>query len=423
MLVEDQLVEIKWNNYTKQWYQDKGYIFTHVGDHFKIHIKDLMLTSSVKVLVKCDYCGRTYLKSYCDYNKSTKMGTQKNACSHCGHKKSLETKNTKEIYYKKFCEMCKAKGYIPLSSQSDYINAHCKLKFLCPVHGEQEITYASLYSGCGCNLCGYTKSSEANRKSISEVIKIVESKNNNKILNPEEYINASTPNLKIMCGSCGNTFTTSLSSIENSDGACLSCAQKKTGNTRRLTPDEVEKKVNSVNGNTLLNKNEYIDYGTRNLKIKCGKCGNIYQRSLANYVTSEDNRCPSCIQRVSKGEKIIMDVLDKYEVDYIFQMRFPDCKDIKVLPYDFYLPEYNLCIEFDGQLHYIPKYGEETFIKGKLHDAMKDWYCRWNNINLLRIPYWEGSRIEEILVNQLNLTPHIETQYIKIKYISNKKSA
>ena len=176
MLVEDQLVEIKWNNYTKQWYQDKGYIFTHVGDHFKIHIKDLMLTSSVKVLVKCDYCGRTYLKSYCDYNKSTKMGTQKNACSHCGHKKSLETKNTKEIYYKKFCEMCKAKGYIPLSSQSDYINAHCKLKFLCPVHGEQEITYASLYSGCGCNLCGYTKSSEANRKSISEVIKIVESK-------------------------------------------------------------------------------------------------------------------------------------------------------------------------------------------------------------------------------------------------------
>lgn len=60
---------------------------------------------------------------------------------------------------------------------------------------------------------------------------------------------------------------------------------------------------------------------------------------------------------------------------------------------------------------------------GKLHDAMKDWYCRWNNIELLRIPYWKSSDIEEILVDYLNLSPRVSVGAIKIKYISNKNTA
>lgn len=354
MLVEDQLVEVKWSPSTKSWYENKGYVFTKFGDSFFVDVNDVTKRFGGKIRVRCDICG-------------------------------IE----KEI-----------------SASTYFIN----------VEKDKDHLYY-------CHKCSHIKLSKRYRHTEEEVLSIVASKNNNVLLNANEYVNSMTANLRIKCGMCGQIFITSLSSIENANGACLECAQKKTHNSQRLTPDEVEKKINSVNGNILLNKNEYIDYGTRNLKIKCVKCGKIYQKSLANYVTSEDNRCPSCIRHISRGEKIIMDVLDKYEVDYRFQMRFPDCKDIKVLPYDFYLPSYNLCIEFDGQLHYIPKYGDEDFIKRKLHDAMKDWYCRWNNINLLRIPYWEGSHIEEILVNQLNLTPHIETQHIKIKYISNKKSA
>lgn len=422
MLVENQLVEVRWNNFTKRWYEDKGYKFTDIGDYFDVNIEDLMPNSSTKVLVACDYCNKEYLISYRDYNKNTKGGIQKTACSCCGRKKNLELQNYKKIYYEKFCTLCKRKGYIPISELSDYVNAHTKLKFLCPVHGAQEITYASLYQGCGCNLCGFKSMSQHNRKSTNDVKRIVECKNNNQLINPDEYINSYTSNLRVLCGSCGREFITSLSSIQNSDGACIECGREKTKLSQTLTPNEVEARINSVNGNVLLNKNDYRKNNLRNLQIKCGKCGEIFKTSLSNYITFNVTRCPSCTKRISKGEKIIMEVLEKYDINYIFQMKFDDCKDKKKLAFDFYLPDYNICCEFDGQLHYTPKYGEDSFKITKLHDAMKDWYCRWNNINLLRIPYWEGSRIEEILSDKLNIIPSvsIETKHHTIKYIPTK---
>lgn len=433
MLVENQLVEVKWNNYTKRWYEDRGYAFTHVGDSFHVHIKDLMPNSNAKVLVVCDYCNATYYKTYVEYNKNTNNGQQKVACAHCGRKKNLELQNYKTVYYEKFCELCKARGYIPISTLSDYTNAHTKLKFLCPSHGVQEITYASLYTGCGCNLCSIDKRSEIYRKSIDEVVKFVESKNNDKILNPEEYINSKMSNLRIICGSCKVEFVTSLGSIRNSDGACRKCAMDKTKNAQTLSPDDVEYRINSINGNILLNKNDYIKNNVRNLKIKCGKCGHIFTTSLSNYQTFNVTRCQSCTKHISKGEQMIIDILDKYDVNYIFQMKFDDCKDKRKLPYDFYFPEYNLCIEFDGPQHFEPKYGEEQFRITKLHDAMKDWYCRWNNIDLFRIPYWEAAHLEEILVAKLNLKINDVSQNLinaksnsqspKIKYIPNRKTA
>ena len=45
--------------------------------------------------------------------------------------------------------------------------------------------------------------------------------------------------------------------------------------------------------------------------------------------------------------------LIKHEFEFEEQKRFKDCRNKKPLPFDFYLPQYNLCIEFDGQLHYM----------------------------------------------------------------------
>lgn len=302
-----------------------------------------------------------------------------------------------------------------------------KIKVKCDICGtEKEISASSYFTNIEndkdhlyyCQKCSHIKLANIYKLSPDKVVDIVNSKNGNTLLNPEEYINSNTANLRIICGSCGNEFITSLASIRNANGACIECALKKTRAAQLLSPDEVERRINSVNGNILLNKNAYIKNNVRNLKIKCGKCGKVFTTSLSNYTTFNVTKCPSCTKRISKGEEIIMNVLEKYDVNYIFQMKFNDCRDKRKLAFDFYFPDYNACCEFDGQLHYIPKYGEESFKKTKLHDAMKDWYCRWNNINLLRIPYWEGGNIEQILIDYLNLKPQS-----KIKHISNKKSA
>ena len=77
--------------------------------------------------------------------------------------------------------------------------------------------------------------------------------------------------------------------------------------------------------------------------------------------------------------------------------------------FDFYLPDYNLMIEYDGEHHYKPiTYGcmsyeqaEENLEQRRELDRLKDDYCYYNNINLLRIPYWEKEHIEEIINDYL----------------------
>jgi hypothetical protein len=58
-------------------------------------------------------------------------------------------------------------------------------------------------------------------------------------------------------------------------------------------------------------------------------------------------RCPKC--RSSKGEKSVRKWLDDNLMGYIEQCTFSDCKLIKLLRFDFYVPYFNAAIEFDGR--------------------------------------------------------------------------
>ena len=131
--------------------------------------------------------------------------------------------------------------------------------------------------------------------------------------------------------------------------------------------------------------------------------------------------------RISKGEQKIINILKKYNISYVYQKTFNDCRDKLPLPFDFYIQEYNLCIEFDGMHHYKPIWGEDRFLTTKLHDAMKDNYCRWNDIDLLRISYLENKNLDIILESKLNIgewkTNIGYNIKQKIKYIPNRKIA
>ena len=80
-------------------------------------------------------------------------------------------------------------------------------------------------------------------------------------------------------------------------------------------------------------------------------------------------------------------------------------KKKRVLPFDFYLLDYNTCIEYDGSLHYETGYSEtqEDLEDRQKKDNIKTQYCKDHNIKLIRIPYWEFKNIENILKQKLNL--------------------
>ena len=84
-------------------------------------------------------------------------------------------------------------------------------------------------------------------------------------------------------------------------------------------------------------------------------------------------------------------------------------KKIRPLPFDFYLPDYNTCIEYDGIQHFeVVDYfgGLDGFITTKIRDTIKNEYCKSKNIKLIRIPYWGFDNIENILKKELNIKKH-----------------
>ena len=73
-----------------------------------------------------------------------------------------------------------------------------------------------------------------------------------------------------------------------------------------------------------------------------------------------------------------------------YQKSFKNCRDKNPLPFDFYLFDYNLIIEFDGEQHYVENdLFSTSLLEIQTHDDIKNKFCLENNINLLRIRYSE----------------------------------
>lgn len=124
----------------------------------------------------------------------------------------------------------------------------------------------------------------------------------------------------------------------------------------------------------------------------------------------------------SYGEKIIYSILKENNIKFITQKTFDGCKFKKSLKFDFYLPDYNTCIEYNGEQHYrsVDFYGgDEGYELSKIRDNIKNNYCLNNNINLLIIKYNDDiiSKLEKKL--KVNL---INSDFIYDKYISYEEA-
>lgn len=113
-------------------------------------------------------------------------------------------------------------------------------------------------------------------------------------------------------------------------------------------------------------------------------------------------------RRVSKGEKTIAQYLDNNNVAYTQEQTFKNCVNGKnnLLRFDFYLEQFNLLIEYQGQHHYAPvnKYRRAKIVHEStvIHDKIKEDFADTHQINLIKIDYRNYNKIEEILSELLH---------------------
>ena len=132
-------------------------------------------------------------------------------------------------------------------------------------------------------------------------------------------------------------------------------------------------------------------------KVKClCECGREFV-TYKDIVRSKKFKCNYCTKKESINEIKVKEYLKKINMNFLTEYIFNDCKgDMSYLPFDFYIPSINSCIEVDGEFHYAPinitkdkQKAQREFEKRKRYDKIKTDYCKSNDIALLRIPYWE----------------------------------
>lgn len=279
-----------------------------------------------------------------------------------------------ELYFKQ-------EGYELLSI---YKNNRTPLVLKCPQgHIFDTMTFWSFKKGCRCPVCS------RKIKLTYEFVKSEFEKEGYKLIS-DKYLNANSK-LLVECP-LGHKWEVTYGHFY--DGKrCGICA-----NNKKLDYNYIFEKFKE-RGYELLSKS-YKNAQSR-LVVKCPN-GHITNTITWNNF-KRGQGCKMCLEK-SNGENIIETFLLKQNIKYKREYRFDDCKYKYRLPFDFYLPEYNTCVEYDGKQHYEPiDYfgGEKAFKETKKRDDVKNNYCQKNNIKLIRIPYWEFDNIENILEKEL----------------------
>ena len=379
---------------TEYWYKDvktKNFIWKslHVhGDKYIYH-KSVYVKSKEKLLIECRVEGHE------PFPQRPNDHLNGHGCSDCSGTKKM----TKETFIEKAIKIHGLGRYD--YSEVEYVNVMTNVLIICHKHDSPyrfPQTPNCHLDGEGCPLCAKTK-----KLTLEEFIEKANKKHGvgrydyskvNYVDNRSDVI--------IICHNHDEPYEFKQNANSHLQGSgCRLCAIEEGKLFLKMTKEKFIERAIKIHSNLYdYSKVIYKGYDSK-VQIICKKHNRLFKITPHRHLQGQG--CPLCYS--SKGETAVRNWLIENKIEFEEQKRFKDCKNIKPLPFDFYLPQYNLCIEFDGKQHFIPtdfksNLTEEEKLKSfellQIRDNIKTDYCKNNNINLLRIKYTEN--IEEKLI-------------------------
>ena len=350
-------------------------------------------------------------------------------------------------------------------SKVNYINSQTKVEIICLIHGSFKMKANSHFNGQGCPICGRISANLNIALDYSVFLKRAEKIHNNQYTyNEESYINY-TSKLNIYCNEHGYFSQTPHSHISMKTG-CPKCGLINATKKRHIEWDVVHDLFLVSHGNRYeYDKSTYVNV-TKKINIKCkehgwflqkpfvhyggsgcDKCGysesaekkqinfeefvirsiekhgNIYKYNKSGYINIfkpteiecskhgvffqtprnhyRGSGCPKCIS--SRGETQVRLILERQNIKFQEQKIFDDLIHKNKLRCDFYLPEYNTVIEYNGLQHYeqIPIFGGiNGLILTQKRDLIKYNYFIENKINLIIIRF-DNNNISDYIIKKL----------------------
>lgn len=217
---------------------------------------------------------------------------------------------------------------------------------------------------------------------------------------------------KWKCCVCNEIFESTCHSVLNHNVGCPYCVGQKVGLSNCLATKNPSLALQwHSTKNDSLTPYDVTANSTKKVWWLCPECNHEWSATVGKR-NGAGRGCPEC--KKSKGEMQISNFCKENHIDYIPQKGFENLIGVGGgnLLYDFYIPKYNLLVEYNGKFHCEPiknyknepiKFAEERFNKQQEHDRRKREYANKNNIKLLEIWHWDFDNIESILENALNL--------------------
>lgn len=321
------------------------------------------INGNTKLIIKCNIHNLIGYPKYSEFKRKDKLGW---LCPECvkekvSSKRKITAEKAQEMVYNIY-------GYDTKFSKvketfKDYGEP---VTLICPIHGEYEISFRTLVSSRGkgtCPLCDLEKISYTEEKAVSVL--------NIKLKEKEDLF---------------NIFFKFLGFEDN----------KWNGSFTKIT-------------------------------LQCNKHKNIWKTTFNNFMKKTYIGCKDCLSeerkwRSSNMEYSCYNLLKEYNSNIVRQKYIKiENREIFV---DFYIPELNTIIEYDGEQHtHWIKYFQSTyqdFVNQVNRDRCLEQYCKENNIYLLRIPYKDNNRIPEIIKiffeEGKDITTKIEPKLLPVLY-------
>lgn len=289
--------------------------------------------------------------------------------------------------------------------KSEYKNTGTKVKMTHNTCGrDMDVTPRAFYKGSRCKYCVSgvsTKDTEWMKYKMYELV-------------GDEYelkgeYTRSKDKTKVKHTECGYVWEVTPDNFIRRRSRCPKCS----GNARTDTKGFKERLAKMFSGE-YTTEDKYINARTK-MSITHTECGNDWMIA-PDTLLNNGVGCPTC--KESRGERLIRTYLEEIGENYIRQKTFEGCVNKKELPFDFYLPKYNMCIEYDGIQHYEPvRFGgrditkaKESYEKVKRNDKTKTRFCESKGIHLLRVPYYHTEiEVKDAIKTHITMRSNVES--------------
>jgi len=293
-------------------------------------------------------------------------------------------------------------------AESNYITAHIKVKVRCSIHGVFNVSPSNHINGRGCRTCGINQRTTSITKDKTSFINQAKEKYGKQFSYEKMIYVRSKSKIIITCSLHGDFEQSPQNHLR-----FIGCIKCQAEHKRKLYSDDTKKFVRKA-----IEKYgdrygyDRVDYKNSRSKIIIGcKIHGGFLQSPNVHLSGSG--CPRCNN--SKGEVEISNWLTKQCIIFEQEVKMPNCKHKRALPFDFGVFKENKLvglIEYQGEQHYIPikrsnwsvDKVQEKFSLLQQRDQLKRDYCKQNSVPLLEIPYWEFIQIPEILA-QFTLAP------------------